>query len=92
MADGGQPLRVLCLEDSPSDAELVSEAVGYEYSITARPNGVLAALARPFRARLGDGVSKDCGACARCLRASGSVGRSTADMLPPRRLTTANHA
>ena len=33
MADGGQPLRVLCLEDSPVDAELVSETLiraGYE--------------------------------------------------------------
>src|SRR5665648_903508 len=36
MADGGRPLRVLCLEDSPSDAELMSEALtrgGYELDL-----------------------------------------------------------
>jgi len=36
MADGGRPLRVLCLEDSPSDAELMGEALtrgGYELDL-----------------------------------------------------------
>jgi CheY-like chemotaxis protein len=36
MADGGRPLRVLCLEDSPSDAELMSDALtrgGYELDL-----------------------------------------------------------
>jgi putative nucleotidyltransferase with HDIG domain/PAS domain S-box-containing protein len=36
VADGGRPLRVLCLEDSPLDADLVSEALtraGYELDL-----------------------------------------------------------
>jgi putative nucleotidyltransferase with HDIG domain/PAS domain S-box-containing protein len=36
MTDGGRPLRVLCLEDSPPDAELISETLtraGYELDL-----------------------------------------------------------
>jgi len=42
MADGGQPLRVLCLEDSPADAELVSETLtraGYQIDVDLAPDG-----------------------------------------------------
>ena len=52
MADGGQPLRVLCLEDSPSDAELVSETLtraGYELDLD------LAEDRAAFERLLGDG-------------------------------------